>query len=117
MPPLRYCTGCSNAFPAETLHRGLCSRCSQAKDAERLEAEPWRVIYTTRRWRLTRAAARRRAGDRCEARTDGMRCLSRIDLEAHHLIPLRDGGEPFDLDNVVVLCPRHHALAERAVRA
>jgi hypothetical protein len=65
-------------------------------------------------WRAIRAAARRRAGERCQAMVDGVRCDEHRDLEAHHLTPLRAGGEPFAIDNVVVLCPRHHAELERA---
>ena len=34
------------------------------------------------------------------------------DLEAHHIEPLIEGGALLDDDNIVVLCRRHHELAE-----
>lgn len=117
MPRYAYCTRCADAFPASVIKRGLCPRCAAVKDRERLAAEPWRAAYSTPMWRAVRAATLRRAAYRCEARTDGERCPVGVGLEAHHLVPLRDGGEPYDLDNVVALCARHHRLAEMAVRA
>jgi predicted restriction endonuclease len=35
-------------------------------------------------------------------------------VEVHHIVPRREGGSD-DPDNVVVLCPNHHALADRGM--
>ena len=68
--------------------------------------EPWRRIYGTENWKRARRNARRRAGGLCE------RCGDEPEtLDVHHRIPLKDGGAPFDPDNLVVLCrPCHRAL-------
>jgi hypothetical protein len=112
VPAYRICSRCSRLVPR--ISRGLCPACENRRTQERLQSEPWRAVYSTPMWRAVRAAARRRAGERCQAVVDGVRCNERRDLEAHHLTPLRAGGEPFDMDNVVVLCDDHHAALERA---
>lgn len=39
-------------------------------------------------------------------------------LEAHHVRPLDQGGEPYDLDNIRTLCAECHAeLTAKAARA
>lgn len=35
-------------------------------------------------------------------------------IEVHHIIPRRSGGSD-DVNNLIVLCPNHHALAERGM--
>ena len=78
----------------------------RVKNRRRLAAEPWRRIYGTEKWKRTRANARRRAGGRCE------RCGREAKtLDVHHRIPLKDGGAPYDPDNLEVLCrPCHREL-------
>jgi hypothetical protein len=78
-----------------------------------MQAEPWRAVYSTRAWRTVREAARRRAGDRCQWMSDGVRCPVVHDVEVHHREPLREGSDPFDQWGLVVLCHEHHAAAER----
>lgn len=35
-------------------------------------------------------------------------------IEIHHIIPVREGGSTTP-DNIIVLCPNHHALADRGM--
>jgi 5-methylcytosine-specific restriction endonuclease McrA len=36
-------------------------------------------------------------------------CSAARELEAHHLLPVERGGKT-ELDNLILLCPRHHKL-------
>ena len=36
-------------------------------------------------------------------------CTATRELEAHHVIPVEHGGKT-ELDNLILLCPRHHKL-------
>lgn len=67
----------------------------------------------------TDAAAFRRAvleaaGYRCEVVERGRRCDVRgaAGLEAHHVVPIRAGGDPTDPENGRAVCRRHHRLIE-----
>jgi predicted restriction endonuclease len=51
------------------------------------------------------------AGHQCEAVEDGRRCVVRDGLEAHHVVPVSQGG-PNTAENGRALCPRHHLLIE-----
>jgi 5-methylcytosine-specific restriction endonuclease McrA len=47
---------------------------------------------------------------------DGHRCVNcgtTDSLSVHHERPVRQGGNPFDMDNLVTLCAHCHAEAER----
>lgn len=73
-------------------------------------------IYSTLRWRATRARALRRDEFRCTvSRFLGGSCSSGP-LHAHHIQPISDGGDPYDLDNVGTTCSRHHPQWERLRR-
>lgn len=67
-------------------------------------------------WRSLRERALQRAGHRCEwvmergPRT-GLRCAATSHLEVHHLHYQTFGRER--LEDVRVLCPAHHAIADR----
>ena len=74
----------------------------QAGGAERLR----RRVYRSKAWAGARAAARARAGFRCE------KCGGAGRLEVHHVVPLAAGGAPFDDRNLKVLCRRCHFMAE-----
>lgn len=37
-------------------------------------------------------------------------------LEAHHIVAIKFGGAQFDLDNIALMCKRHHFLLEREAR-
>jgi hypothetical protein len=78
-------------------------------------------IYDSPEFRAWRAAVIERAGAKCEA-TDryGMRCnrgKPHHRVYADHLRELRDGGDPFDLNNGQCLCASHHVLKTVAERA
>jgi len=59
--------------------------------------------YGSRRWRWTAWMAKRAAGWRCQ------RCQQLgAQLEAHHIVPVLQGGSWWDLDNIEVLCRGCH---------
>ena len=37
------------------------------------------------------------------------------ELEAHHIVPLLEGGNLLDDENIIVLCKRHHREAEKGL--
>lgn len=56
------------------------------------------------RWRQVRAQVRERDNYRCR------QCGSAGRVEVDHVVPVAAGGEPYDLNNLQVLCrPCHHA--------
>ena len=59
------------------------------------------------RWARVRRAAFDRDGWRCR------KCSKPGRLEAHHVTPLHEGGEPYDLANVETLCRRCHIAFHR----
>lgn len=68
-------------------------------------------IYSTPDWAAARQAALDRDGSRCTlARLFGGECHDVLDV--HHLIPVADGGDPFDVDNLVTACHSHHPRLE-----
>lgn len=77
---------------------------------ERQVKEPWRWIYSTQAWHRAKRAAKVRDGWCCKATG----CTETERLTVHHLIPLSQGGAPFDLDNLITLCYKHHAELERS---
>jgi 5-methylcytosine-specific restriction endonuclease McrA len=100
------------------VRKGVCSTCAPVFARERRERHAKRMaraaeqrpeygkLMTSKAWRRARAAARERDGG-CIIRSG---CAGR--LEAHHVVPVNEGGEPVDLDNLVTLCSRHHRLVE-----
>ena len=77
-------------------------------------------VYNTPEFQRWRAHVVARAGGQCEAIDHGYRCSkARPDhrVYADHIIELRDGGAPFDLNNGRCLCASHHELKTMAVRA
>jgi 5-methylcytosine-specific restriction protein A len=77
-------------------------------------------VYNKPEFQLWRARVVERAGYRCEAVDNGDRC-SKAQPEhrvyADHIIELRDGGQPFDLNNGQCLCASHHEKKTVAARA
>ena len=72
--------------------------------------------YRLKAWKQLAAAARARAGYRCEAEVDGARCR-RWAREVHHVVPLDEGGPAVPgLDGVRVLCDVHHMQAHGRTR-
>lgn len=64
-----------------------------------------------RTWQRVREAALKRAGRRCQ------KCGGAGRLEVHHIVPLREGGAPFDLDNLEVHCRSCHFREHTALTA
>lgn len=60
-----------------------------------------------------RQAVVAKAGHRCEVFIDGVRCTATTGLEAHHVVPLVDGGSN-DPATGRALCRKHHRMLERA---
>jgi 5-methylcytosine-specific restriction endonuclease McrA len=111
MTVLRLCPSCGEPVdPAAEGHRGPCRRCERERSRQRRAAgEPGVLIRSTAKWQRTRTAVLRRDGDSCTS------CSARGKLEVHHVQPSADGGEAFDLRNLVTLCPRcHHEQQGRA---
>jgi 5-methylcytosine-specific restriction endonuclease McrA len=79
---------------------------------ERYRSDPDRRALSTRRWKQVRKLAAERDGNRC--RFEGDDCYGR--LEAHHIVAIKHGGAVYDLDNIAMMCKRHHFLAERETR-
>ena len=65
-----------------------------------------------------REAVLARAGFRCEAIEDGVRCdvTDRSQLEAHHVQAIVAGGNARDPANGACLCRRHHRVLEPMAR-
>lgn len=59
-------------------------------------------VYKDPRWRIARARAKQRDKHRCT------QCGRAGVLEVHHIVPLKDKGEPFDLLNLATLCVPCH---------
>jgi len=60
-------------------------------------------------WKRTRAAVRRRDGNRCVV------CGATTRLEVHHVVPARLGGDD-SMDNLVTVCVLHHRQADAQLR-
>jgi 5-methylcytosine-specific restriction enzyme A len=77
-------------------------------------------VYNTPQFQAWRAQVIARAGGQCEVVTHGYRCTKAKPTHrvyADHIIELRDGGQPFDLNNGQCLCASHHELKTMAARA
>lgn len=82
------------------------------RSEERERTEPHRRFYRDKKWKRARAHALARDGHRCQAFIGGVQCDRENDLTVHHIQPLRNGGEPFELWNLVTLCRPHHEQLE-----
>ena len=60
-----------------------------------------RTIYDTRAWRACRAFVLSRDGYRCQI--GGPKCRG-VATEADHIVPVRLGGAPYDLNNLRAAC-------------
>ena len=86
----------------ETAERLTC-------DARRLTIKPQgRDLLHSRVGRCA-SYAQQRALHKRSAHCQYPGCTAARELEAHHLIPVEHGGKT-ELDNLILLCPRHHKL-------
>lgn len=84
-------------------------------------------IRSSAAWRRARAAALARDEYCCRALVDGELCGAvsnwrternpdrMVSVEVHHIVPLSEGGDPYDLENLVSVCwnCHHHVHAGR----
>jgi hypothetical protein len=94
-----------------TTRHSRCPIC--ARDKQRYADDPHRKALSSYAWHKARAAARERDGNQCLYADNG-NCYGQ--LEVHHLISVRRGGPPFDLNNLVTVCRAHHEIIEAAQR-
>jgi 5-methylcytosine-specific restriction enzyme A len=100
----------------------LPPRIAQA-DTRRLQPMPANPVdpeLNTANYKYWRAEVLRRAGYRCEAVDNGLRCpraAPRARLYADHIVERRDGGALFDPANGQALCGSHHVAKTARARA
>jgi hypothetical protein len=86
----------------ETAERLIC-------DARRLTIKPsGRDLVHSRVGRCA-SYAQQRALHKRSAHCQYPGCSAARELEAHHIVPVEHGGKT-ELDNLILLCPRHHKL-------
>lgn len=107
-----------------------CPACKGARDTSNATRRRDRAtradrIRSGKRWKIARTWVLERDGNRCtygnyqEDDTRGLTrggCRATRGLDVHHRIPIEDGGDPFDEDNLRTLCDGHHAVTEAAYR-
>lgn len=100
---MRLCSeaGCARA----AVSRGRCRTHAREADRRHHQGEH-RKLYNRKRWRMTR---RRQLVENpmCQ------RCGSRIATDAHHVVDLKDGGDPYASENLASLCHVCHARVGR----
>lgn len=71
----------------------------------------------SRKWRSKRELIKQRDNYMCQCCYHNYKgTLNRFegkDLSVHHIIPLSEGGELLDEDNLITLCRYHHEQAEK----
>jgi HNH endonuclease len=98
-PPLLEGAG---PLSAETAERLTC-------DARRLTIMPSGRDLVHSRVARCASYAQQRALHKRSAHCQFPGCTAARELEAHHLVPVEHGGRT-ELDNLILLCPRHHKL-------
>ena len=104
---------------ARTPGTGRCPAHPARTEADRVQAQPWRLGYRDPEYHRERQATKTRANGRCEK--CGNTCTSCTNagvthcphLECDHIIELRDGG-PNKRHNMRMLCPLCHQAKTKA---
>jgi len=79
-------------------------------DARRLTIKPYgRDLVHSRVGRCASYAQQRALHKRSDGHCQYPGCTGARELEAHHLVAVEHGGRT-ELDNLILLCPRHHKL-------
>jgi 5-methylcytosine-specific restriction endonuclease McrA len=65
-----------------------------------------RTVYTSAAWQRARLAALTRDRFACTS------CGARAPLDVHHIEPLGQGGQPYELENLETLCRTCHRASE-----
>lgn len=100
----RYCTVCDFEHQAEAHKR---KQRHQIYDATKRDKQQ-DSIYKDRRWKPTKAKAKRRDHGLCVVCV-AENMLGFADI-GHHIVPVEEAPElAFDADNVASVCVRHHA--------
>jgi len=103
----RMCLGrCGRRVPANAKN-GRCASCASTYRP----GGHWSEGRDREAQRRFSRAVRARAGGRCEAREDGLRCTATEGLQAHHTDPGND-----DPRTGVLLCNRHHRAVDENAR-
>jgi 5-methylcytosine-specific restriction endonuclease McrA len=107
---LRLCPRCGATLdPQVEGHRGPCRPCERKRSRERRATGSAAVrVRDQRRWKTIAQAAKARDRHQCR------QCGSTKKLEAHHIVPLAEGGAAYDLENVVTLCAACHHKCSRS---
>jgi len=81
-----------------------CPKCNKQYDRT-YRNKSSRKIYDSKKWREdVRPSILFRDGMRC------VKCGSNINLIVDHIHELKDGGDPFDENNLETLCKKCHAV-------
>jgi 5-methylcytosine-specific restriction endonuclease McrA len=100
VPQLKVCNRCGIMHPGSG---PTCSACYRPrKRTYSAQQRAANALYGTAKWKRTRLLALDRDGHRCG------NCAAASDLVVHHHREVRDGIDPFDLDNLETLCRRCH---------
>ena len=99
MALLKLCLHCGKHYDPSTGVRNRCGPCGRAYD-QRHSVE--RRARNSAKWQRARAVARERDGERCRE------CGSTDKLEVHHIKPLAERGDKYELENLVTLCHDCH---------
>ena len=102
---MRLCTeaGCASA----AVSKGRCRAHAREADRRHHQGEH-RKLYNRKRWRMTR---RGRSSRRSSSRASAMPGSSSTDV--HHIVDLKDGGDPDASANFASLCHECHSKVGR----
>jgi 5-methylcytosine-specific restriction endonuclease McrA len=94
--------------PAHTAtHRADAEQRRRPLDRDIKARSPWRWVYKSRRWQLVR---RQVLFEQPVCAGEG--CIE-LSVDVDHIVPLQDGGPPFERTNLQGLCVRDHAVKTR----
>lgn len=113
-PVLKTCDECGKEFlcPYKAhLRRRFCSReCTDANHAKNMTGENNPNFRHGRNQGAAHAVAKREYPQSCAL------CGFDIATQVHHIVPKSKGGQN-NPENLIVLCPNHHAMAELGLLA
>ena len=92
----RLCSGCG------AIVQGRCPTCTKARHKVYNTDRDNNGIYGTRAWQIARKSALYRDAALCQI------CKEANATEVDHIVEIRDGGAPYDLNNLQSLCHRCH---------
>lgn len=115
MKPKHYChhAGCSTLIDYDETY---CSKHKRDKSRrvsvkELKNTEPFYDLYHSRRWRET-SQLYRKSNPLCEQCLREKDCNEtntvRIGTSVDHIVALKDGGDPWNWNNLQTLCALHH---------